>query len=154
MKEIKFIPKYRVDAIPVLNKNAFETLDDFSKCKHKNIEELSREELLNREVLNDIYKELNENKKELLDILAYLESSGVISSNDKLFTSCLFLISSELGSGLENISEMIDKNIINLELANSEIESSGMPDKSKQAFNEILFRINLHFYDLRIREKI
>lgn len=154
MKEIKFIPDYRVDAVPVLNKNAYEVLDNFSKYKHKNIEELNRDELLNREVLNDIYKELNENKKELLDLLSYLESTGVISGNDKLFTSCLLLISSELDSGLEGVSDMIDKNIINLESANSEIEASGMPENSKQTFKEIIFRINSHFYDLRIREKI
>lgn len=150
MKEIQFIPKYQVDAKPQPNENVYKILGKFSEKINKHEDELEQQDFLNKETLNDVYKALETAEHDLLGFFNNLESKGVISKNQNLFSSCLFLTAELIGPNLDNLAEVLKKEETNIETIRQEFTKLDLPFDVRVGAEKIFFKIADYFYEMRI----
>lgn len=149
MKEIMFIPPYAKEQLKP-NANVYSLLDKFSIYKDKTEPELSHDEWLDREALNDIYKTLDGDNN-LVDLFEKLEDINLISKGDKLFAVCLLNTQEKIGQELKETRDMIERGVINLEILEKEIELSGFSSQIKETISSIISRLNDYWHDLELK---
>ncbi|MFA4942434.1 MAG: hypothetical protein WC564_02240 [Patescibacteria group bacterium] len=154
MKEIKFTPVYRIEDIPRPNNKVYDLLELFSNYKDKPREDLSAEENMTREALNDVYKESADKDHDLIILLSSLEGQGVISNGDKLFMACLFLTADNIGPDLKETKLMIERKKINLEVVKNEVVLAKLSSTVQSLLLSNLNKIDDYWYDLRMQNRL
>lgn len=152
MKEIQFIPRYRVDERPQPNENVYGLLSKFSDKLERNENSFDNQELNQKEILNDVYKALETAEHELLNIFSDLEEKGVISKNQNLFSSCLFLTAETIGPNLDNLADVLKNKEIDIEKIRQEFTKHDLPLDVRVAAEKVFFKIADYFYEIRLNK--
>ena len=149
MKEIIFIPPYAKEQLK-LNVNVYSLLDKFSIYKDKTESELSHDEWLDKEALNDIYKTLD-GSNNCVNLFEKLENVNLISKGEKLFAVCLFNSQEKSGQELKETLGMLESGLINSEILEKEIDLSSLSLRIKEELSSIIGRLNVYWHDLELK---
>lgn len=154
MKEIQFVPEYRVDLKPQPNENVYKILGKFSEKINKHEDELGQQDFLNKETLNDVYKALETAEHDLLGFFNDLERKGVISKNQNLFSSCLFLTAESIGPNMDDLADILKGKETDIEMIRQEFTKLDLPLDVRVGAEKIFFKIADYFYEMRINSHL